>query len=135
MFHMFKIDISTTPLLQATLSLIVLQCLAACCSGATAGKYLGVPASLYPVRTALDVLQPTQGRLAYSHAHLGHAYYPGYPLRTLSYPASTSPLTVSYPSYPSYPGAFLGLRSPALFSAPLNVVQVRHTDNTGISIQ
>ena len=76
----------------------------------------------------------TQGRLAYSHAHLGHAYYPGYPLRTLSYPASTSPLTVAYPSYPGYPGAFLGLRSPALFSAPLNVVQVRHTGNSGISI-
>ena len=62
-------------------------------------------------------------------------YYPGYPLRTLSYPASTSPLTVAYPSYPGYPGAFLGLRSPALFSAPLNVVQVRHTGNTHGSVQ
>ena len=61
MFPTYKIDISTPLLLQATLSLIVLQCLAACCSGATAGsKYLGVPASLYPLRTALDVLQPTQ---------------------------------------------------------------------------
>ena len=61
MFPTYKIDIYTTLLLQATLSLIVLQCLAACCSGATAGsKYLGVPASLYPLRTALDVLQPTQ---------------------------------------------------------------------------
>merc|ERR1712106_231236 len=71
---------NTSTMLKPCLSLLVLACSSTC----SPVKYLGVPAghsqavlypSLYPVRTALDVLQPSIG-YGYGHGY-GHGY--GYP--------------------------------------------------------
>merc|ERR1712086_491452 len=71
---------NTSTMLKPCLSLLVLACSSTC----SPVKYLGVPGgysqgvlspSLYPLRTALDVLQPSIG-YGYGHGY-GHGY--GYP--------------------------------------------------------
>merc|ERR1712123_461547 len=72
--------VNTSTMLKLCLSLLVLACSSTC----SPVKYLGVPGgysqgvlspSLYPVRTALDVLQPSIG---YGYGH-GYGYRYGYP--------------------------------------------------------